>query len=384
MKFVAKSSDLIKAVQSCSRVIVAASASPILTNLLIDCASKKDDGIVRLFATDLEMYYEVFIPAKIEIPGEVMVSSKMFSSVLDIFSSTGEVEFDCNKENFNINLSGGKTESTLFGMPPDDFPQFPALSGVEAHKIKIPFSKLQSIIKNTSYAISADQAKPAYCGLYFKALNDSLRAVATDGKRLTLAEYSFSGGAIAEHGEIIILSKVISELAKNICDPAADEVEILIYPNQVAFKTRMFSYYSRLIEGKFPDYNMVIPKECKIKLAANVAEMSRELKKMLPMASESSNTVKLNILNDKIIYTAKSPKSGSIKSESPVTAITPGELEINFNAKFFIDALSVIRSEECYLEFNVVSSPVKIYPKEELADENHVHVLMPVRPGFNV
>lgn len=384
MKFVAKSTDLIKAVQSCSRVIVSASPSPILTNILIDCSSRKDSGLIRLFATDLEMYYEVFIQAQIEDGGEVMVSSKMFSSILDVFSSTETVTFSCNKENFNIELSGGKTESTLFGMPPDDFPQLPIFDSSTPFTFKLPLLKLQSIIKNTSYAISTDQVKPAYCGLYFKTIEKAVRAVATDGKRLTMAEYKFDNDSIKEHGEIIIISKVINELSKNTCEQPGDEVEISIYSNQAAFKTKNYSYYSRLIDGKFPDYNMVIPKEHKIKLAAGVTEMLRELRKMMPIASESSNTVKLNISGDKILYSARSPKSGSIKSESTVTAMEPGELEINFNAKYFIDVLSTIKSDECILEFNLVQSPVKIYPKEEIDGETHIHVLMPVRPGFNV
>ncbi len=383
MKFVAKSTDLIKAVQSCSRVIVSASASPILTNILIDCSSKKDAGLIRLFATDLEMYYEIFIEAQIEESGVAMVSSKMFASVLDVFSSTDSITFSCNKENFNIELSGGKTESTLFGMPPDDFPQLPIFDSASPYTFKVPLAKLQSMIKSTSYAVAVDQVKPAYCGLYFKTLEKTLRAVATDGKRLTMSEYKFEDDSIKEHGEIIIISKVINEISKNSCD-AQDEVEISIYSNQAAFKTKNYSYYSRLIDGKFPDYNMVIPKEYKIKLSASVSEIMRELRKMMPIASESSNTVKLNISGDKILYSARSPKSGSIRSESTVNVIEGGELEINFNAKYFIDVLSTIKSDECVLEFNLVQSPVKIYPKVELEGEIHVHVLMPVRPGFNV
>ncbi len=384
MKFVAKSNDLIKAVQSCSRVISSASSSPILTNILIDGINKKDEGMIRLFVTDLEMYYEIFIPAQIEESGEVMVSSKMFASVLDVFSSVETISFSCNKENFNIELSGGKTESTLFGMATEDFPQLPIFDSASPYTFKVPLAKFQAMIKSTGYAIALDQIKPAYCGLYLKTIEKALRTVATDGKRLTLAEYKFDSDSIKDYGEIIILSKVINELSKNTCESPQEEIEISIYSNQAAFKTKHYSYYSRLIDGRFPDYNMVIPAEHKIKLSVGVNEMLRELRKMMPIASESSNTVKLSISGEKIIFSARSPKSGSIKSETSVKAVEAGELEINFNAKYFIDALTTIKSEECFLEFNLVQSPVKIYPSGELDGESHIHILMPVRPGFNV
>lgn len=383
MKFVAKTNELIKAVQSCSKVIATASASPILTNILIDCISKKDDGLIRLFVTDLEMYYEVFVLANIEISGEVMVSWKTFSNVLEVFSGTENITFICNKENFNIELSAGNTECTLYGMPSDDFPQMPTWDTNSSYQFKMPLLKLQSLIKNTSYAISLEQIKPAYCGLYFKPLNNAIRAVSTDGKRLALCEYQIENSEIKEYNEVIVISKVINELSRNTCE-AGEDVEILICPNQIAFKTKHYAYYSRLIDAKFPDYNMVIPKECKLKLSVPVNELIRELKKMLPIASESSNTVKFNITNDKIVFSAKSPKSGSIKSELKIEPLISGELEINFNAKFFMDAVGTIKSTNCILEFNTPQTPVKIYPKEELENEMHIHVLMPVRPGFNV
>jgi len=386
MKLTTRCNELIKAVQSCSRVIVSASPSPVLTNILIDCNSKKDEGMVRLFATDLEMYYEVFVPASIEEPGEVMVSSKTFTETLGSFSDEGEITISCNTENFNIEIRGSniasKAECTIFGLAPDDFPSLPTFDKGENFSFKYSLSKLQSMIRDTIYAASTDQVKPAYCGMCLKILTTGLRAVSTDGKRLAFCEHTITGTELKEHNELIIMSKVLNEIAKCHYDENNDEIEIVIFSNQIAFKSKTYSYYARLIEGKFPDYNQVIPKDCKIKVSGNISEMSNRLRKTLSIAKENSNTIKLNVGSSSIIYTAKSTRVGSMKIESPITMISGSDIEINFNAKFLLDLLATIKSEECILEFTNPQAPVKVYPKQEITDESHVHILMPVRPGF--
>jgi len=384
MDFVAKYNDLMKAVQSCSRVIVSASPSPILTNILIDCNSRKDEGLVRLFATDLEMYYETFVPAEIKVTGEVMISAKIFTEVLGSFSGDNDLSVSCNKENFNIEIKGGKSETkcTLFGLPPDDFPNLPPVE--KLYTFKFSLTRLQSMIRDTLYAASTEQVKPAYCGMCLKVLNNGLRSISTDGKRLAFCEFSMPETQTLEQNEIIIMAKVLHEISKSAADPSGDDIDISICSNQIAFQAKNYSYYARLIEGKFPDYNQVIPKDVKIKLTAKVGETTDNLKKMLPIARENGFTIKMNVASDAITCTAKSTKMGSMVSKSPVSMHQGSDFEINFNVRFFIDILNTIKSEECVMEFTNPQAPVKIYPQQEITNENHIHILMPVRPGFNM
>lgn len=382
MKFTTKYSELVKAVQSCTRVIAAASPSPILTNILIDASSNKEKGLVRLFATDLEMYYEIFIAATIEIPGDVMVSAKIFNEILGSFSGETEISFNCNTENFNINLKNNKLECTIFGIAPDDFPALPFFEKI--YSFNFSLAKLQQTIKDTLYAASVEQVKPVFCGLCLKPLNNGIRAIATDGKRLAFAEYQLPDSQLKEQNEIIIMAKVLNEISKCQSDPENDEIEIMVCSNQIAFKAKSYSYYARLIEGKFPDYNQVIPKDKKLKVIAKVSEFSDSLKKTIPIAKDNSYSAKFNIADNMLVCSAKSTKIGSMELKTSV-AIEEGEsIEINFNVKFFIEILSTIKSDECIMEYTTPQAPVKIYPKEELTNENHIHILMPVRPGFTV
>lgn len=385
MEFVAKYNDLIKAVQSCSRVIVSASPSPILTNILVDCNSKKDENLVRLFATDLEMYYETFVPASIKTPGEFMISAKMLSENLaGSFPGASDLSIACNPENFNVEIKGGKrdTKITLFGLPPDDFPSLPPVE--KLYTFNFSLSKLQSMIRDTLYAASTEQVKPAYCGMCLKVLNGGLRSISTDGKRLAFCEFSTPEQATIEQNEIIVMAKVLHEILKCHVDPAGDGIDISICSNQIAFQAKNYSYYARLIEGKFPDYNQVIPKDVKIRITARVDETIENLETTRNIARENGYTMKLNLTSDTMTCSAKSTKAGNVVSKSPVKMEQGSDFEINFNVRFFIDILGTVKSEECVMEFTNPQAPVKIYPAQEISSEKHVHILMPVRPGFNM
>ena len=242
-------------------------------------------------------------------------------------------------------------------------------------KLKMAQNKVKAMLRRTSYAVSTDENRYVLNGLYFSFKENKLTIVATDGRRLALAEEDLELPEAA-HIEAIVPTKAIQELGRLLGDEG--EVELQLTENQVSFKINNESgnealIVSKLVEGAYPNYKQVIPAESKQRVTMDKEELQHALRRAEIMTSDKSNSVKMTFSENNLTITSNSPEVGESRE---TMAINYGgeEVSIAFNPQFFIDPLKALEADEVHFEFTDQLSP-------GVVKTNHpfLYVIMPMR-----
>ncbi len=361
MKFKVKCDNLYKQLHACQRVIGATTISPILANIYIQV---DESGSVSVMATDLEIFYQGSLEAEIEESGAMMVPARNLVEILGTLPQQETLEI-ISTEDYRMEIKSDNAEYSLFGSAPEDFPSLPDID--EINMIKFPLATFKNMLNKVVYAVSTDEAKRELCGVLLQGDGNNFRMVATDGRRLGLTEIEVKEEFNAFE-DVIVPAKVMKEINKF---PDGDiDLEMKVCKTQIVFTIGKTAYTSRLIEGKYPSYNNVIPdaKCCNIKIDTGL--LLKNLRGIMPIARDISFTVKCRFEADKMEITALSSKIG--KGKRTVDITNDGEpITISYNAKYLQDCLNSINSE--YVIFEPTSSvkATKIYPCEQPDGEKH-------------
>jgi DNA polymerase-3 subunit beta len=288
-----------------------------------------------------------------------------------------EVELDCPGGDAQLSLRAGRFATSLVVLPVEDYPSMTA--GTLAHRFHLPSLVLRGLIDRTRFAISTEETRYYLNGIYLHATEADgtrvLRAVATDGHRLARVEEPLPEGAGSMPG-VIIPRKTVGELRK-LLDEESGEVEIALSDTRIQFRVGPIQLTSKLIDGTFPEYERVIPRDNDKVLTVGKKDFSDAVARVAAISSERSRPVKLSLGRDLLVLTASSPDQGTATEELDGDRVTyeSGPLEIGFQARYLNDITDQI-ADRVEFRFADGSAPTVV---RDAADLSALYVLMPMR-----
>ena len=355
---------LSKALNNVSRIAVGKVTLPILNNVLIRVLDKK----VSLVTTNLDMAIIDYLPVSNCKDGVITVPAKLLAEFVSNLPKGEKITI--TEKNDKITITAGKYKSTINGSPADDFPELPEIEEKSAVIFKLGIDDFKNGVSQVAIASSNDMTRPALTGIYFNTNDKTLAIAATDGYRL--AEKILVKNVQSEVG-VIVPTSSLQEVLHSINDEM-DEIEISFNEDLARFRMGEIEVISKLIDGSFPDYRRLIPKDNNIKL-----ELSREeLVRVTKLAALFAKSV-----NGAIVCEAKKPDSFSIKSvaselgenDSKIETEVNNEGKINLNSRFLTDALNALEEKDIIFEFSNTISPVVLRNKK---NNNYTHIIMPL------
>ncbi|MFC1631804.1 DNA polymerase III subunit beta [Candidatus Omnitrophota bacterium] len=363
MKFKSTKEDLLKAIQILQNVVSSKATLPILSNLLIETQK----GKIFMAATDLDVGISLtFTPLAISEEGSITIPAKRFSDIVRELPD-GEANIIARKNN-SVSIEIHKCFFKLMGLPKEEFPKIPKLT--EKEGITLNQSLLRNMLNLTSFAVSHDETRYILNGVLFVVKDKSIRLVATDGRRLALIEKELEVGAGFKK-EAIIPTKAIQELMRNLGDEGA--VKIIFGENQISFQFNNISLISRLIEGQFPNYEQIVPKEGKGKITVDREQFLWAAKRAAILTSADSQSIKLDLFKDKLIFSKNSPDMGEAKEEIDIEH-KGSEFSIGFNPHYLIDVLKSLKDPQISFELSGPENPGIIR-----VPDNYVYIVLPMQ-----
>lgn len=375
MKIKIQVEALSKALGDVNGIVERKNITPILSNVMI----KGEHGSVSLYTTDNSLYITKTIDAEILAEGETTVPAGQLFDTIKKLNPKNTIELSLTGNHLMLSCGGFKGKLPV--LPTEDFPKDPHKNQKTSNnKFKIKLDVFKFLINKTRHAISLDESRYFLNGIYFhKAEKDGtnlLRAVATDGHRLALAENDLPAGA-EDMPSIIIPRKTVEELHKiNDKITPSEEVEITVESNIVSFKYSSLLLTSNVIEGNFPDYNPVIPTVQNHTIEVDTEELKSAIDLVSTFSEEKIRAVKLHAKESDLIVSA-TKENGLSEGEQSIPLITPCEdILISFNSKYLIDILNLIENKSAKIILSSSTAPALIKDKDTMKD---LFVIMPMR-----
>lgn len=369
MKVEVVQDNLAKALGMATRIVGVRSTLPILNNVLL----KTEKGKLRLSATDLEVGISTWVGAKIEKEGSYTVPAKLFG---DYIAAGSGKTIRLEKQEAALKVADGQGEAAIKGLPADEFPVIPELTGTSL--FSLPPIILKEALKKVIIAAALDETRPTLAGVLFWKAGNLLRVTATDSYRLAEAKITLGkaeGKSADSETKVIIPQRVAQELIR-LLEGADEIIEVAVSENQALFKAASFTLVSRLIEGEFPSYTDIIPAKGATDMSLSTDEFLRSVKVASLFAREIGNHITLLAKpKGELTVQASSPQVGEHVAHLPAT-ITGEDQSVSFNARFLTDALASIGSKETAIVFTGKTSPA-VFREEGNAD--FLHLVMPLR-----
>lgn len=344
-----------------AKILPVHSQIPILSHILVEA---KEEGLF-ITATNLEFGAQVKIPAKITETGKMALPGKYF---LEIISSLPKDKLILRKEKESAELSSRDSKFTLQALPSEEFPKL--FDQVTGEQLIIDKKAIDAIFSKVLLSISQEDSRPELTGICIVRKEGKEEIVATDGYRLSL--YLNTKTKPHEDGVIILSSKLVQEIVSLKSDGV---LFIERTTNQAIFQTEDIVLVGRLIAGRYPQYEKILPKTFKTKLTADKNRFFQETKLASIFARENANILSLRISDGKILLFAKS--SGVGESNAQIDVEQDGDdTEIAFNARYLLDFLKQCDGEEVVVELNSSLEPAKFI---DSANPGYFHIIMPVR-----
>jgi len=362
MKIEVDKNTLLKGVSTAQNAISIRSTLPILSNILLEAG--KDE--LTIIGTDLDMGIISSIPVKTSSPGSITVPAKKF---LDIIKELPEstVSISVRKNNMT-HITCENTHFKIMGIPKDDFPKLPEFKDRES--ITIDQSTLKTMLNMTSFAISRDETRYILNGVHVSIKKNLIQMVATDGRRLALIQRQIDQQK-GINKKTIIPAKTAQELSRNLKDEG--KVSVSFGENQVMFDLGDSVIISRVIEGEFPDYEQVIPKENKDKAVVEREKFLLAARRASLLTSQDSQAIKIDLNKDKMIISKNSPDIGEAREELDVK-YGGSPFSIGFNPSYLIDVLKNLKEESVGFEVQNPEKPGVIRLKDD-----YIYVVLPMQ-----
>jgi DNA polymerase III subunit beta len=376
MKFIIQRDRLVQSVQDVMKAVTSRTTIPILTGIKIVATM---DG-VTLTGSDSDISIESFIPkeedgdeiVEIKQSGAIVLQAKFFSEIVKKLP-TDAVEIEVLNHLQTV-IRSGKSEFNLNGLDAEEYPHLPLIE--ENNKFHIETDLLKAMIRQTVFAVSTSETRPILTGVNLKIENNELTCIATDSHRLALRKAKID----TENNEsynVVIPGKSLNELSK-IIDDTNDLIDIVITENQVLFKAKHLLFFSRLLEGNYPDTSRLIPNESKTDVIVKTKEFLQAIDRASLLAREGkNNVVKFSTIEDGVIeISSNTPEVGKVIEEIQTQSVEGEELKISFSAKYMMDALKALEGTDIKVSFTGAMRPFVIRPFQ---DESILQLILPVR-----
>ena len=370
MKFSIERAALLRAVNHVQGVVEKRNTVPILSNVLM----KADNGVLSLAATDMDLEINEAVAAQIDESGSTTVPAHMLHDIVRKLPDSASIDFTLDPDGHSMTVKSGRSNFKLSCLPTADFPEIGV--GELPSEFSISSSDLRALIDRTKFAMSTEETRYYLNGIYLHSLESEgvslLRAVATDGHRLSRYEMPCPAGAENIPG-IIVPRKAVLEIRKLI-EEAADTIKINISESKIRFTFDHIVMTSKLIDGTFPDYDRVIPKGNDKIVELDPKVFTSAIDRVSTISDGKTRAVKIAMNGKTMTLSASTPEAGSATEEVEISS--DANIEIGFNARYLLDITSQLDGEGCRITLADSASPTII---QDNSDPSALYVLMPLR-----
>jgi DNA polymerase-3 subunit beta len=311
---------------------------PVLSNILIEA---RKDGI-RLSGTDLDIAVSTTVPAEVDDEGAITLPAKKLSDIARELPAAS-VRISASGEQ-RAQIECGKSRFRLHGLPRDEFPSFPQVNFEGSWKVAA--KDLHKLVGHVAFAVSTEESRPILNGVLWELRKDRMRMVATNGHRLARMEVALEKGSA--QADLIVPPKALEQIRRLF--GVDDEVEIARSENHLGFRAGGTLVYTRLIEGPYPNYEQVIPRENDKFATVDRVAMSSALRRMSIVASDQTHRIRLHFTGGTLKFSVQTPDLGEAQDEMPVT-YEGDSLEIGFNAAYLLELLKYMPTDEVRFTF---------------------------------
>jgi DNA polymerase-3 subunit beta len=348
--------------QQVQNVVSTRTTLPILSNVLLQAK----EGAVHLTTTDLDVGVRGSFEANVDKVGATTLPARrLFTIIRELPSSEIAIEVDGKNA---ASIRSGQSFFKILGLPEEEFPPLPKFENAKV--VTMRQKDLYDGLRKTAYAISTDETRYVLNGVLFSFKENKLTLVATDGRRLAMLDIELEFPRSHE-AEIIVPTKAVTELQRLLKDDG--EVKISVGSGQIAFDLNNTLLVSKLIEGNYPNYKQVIPSEAKERVTLERETFLNSLRRVSLLASDKSNSIKLNFSKNNIEITANTPEVGEARESLPV-AYKGRDFSIAFNPEFLMAPLRNLTEDEVFFDLIDEMSPGVLKIQTPF-----LYVLMPMR-----
>lgn len=340
---------------------------PVLGNLLLETT----DRGVRLSATDLDVAVSTEIVGEVEHSGALTLPAKKLAEIARELPSA-PVKLAALGEQ-RATLECGRSKFKLLGLPRDEFPSFPSVSYEK--NIRVRSGDLQKLISHTAFAVSTEESRPILNGVLWEIQGHRLQMVATNGHRLAkmnLESNLGSGGNFV----FIIPPRALEQVRRLF--PADEELEIGVGENHLSFRSPVTTVVTRVIEGPYPNYDQVIPRDNDKSAVLDRAAFASALRRMAIVASDQTHRVRLSFNTALVKFSVQTPDVGEAQDELPVQ-FTGDPLDIGFNGNYLLEILRYLPTDDVKLTLKGPERAVVLTPEGWNDTAEYLCLLMPLR-----
>ena len=365
----------LQALNTTKRAISSKNAIPVLSTLKIEVSK---EGI-SLTGSNGQISIENFIAVQdenagllVSSPGAILLEASFF---INVVSSLPDIVLDFKEiEQKLVLLTSGKSEITLKGKEAELYPRLQEVSTTKP--LILETKVLKDIINETAFAASTQESRPILTGVHFVLTdNHSLKTVATDSHRMSQRKIQLE--TAGDNFDVVIPSRSLREFTSVFSDDI-ETVEVFFSNNQLLFRSQHISFYTRLLEGTYPDTDRLIPKDFNTTVTFDTANLRHAMERARLLSNATQNgTVKLDIQNGVVSAHVNSPEVGKVNEELDILAVNGEDLMISFNPTYLIDALKAVGNEQVKISFISPIRPFTLVPNAE--SEDFIQLITPVR-----
>ncbi|MFC5631559.1 MULTISPECIES: DNA polymerase III subunit beta [Streptococcus] len=365
----------LQALNATKRAISSKNAIPILSSLKLEITN----STIILTGSNGQISIENTISSQddnagllITQPGGILLEANFF---INIVSSLPDVTLDFEEiEHHQVVLRSGKSEITLKGKDIDQYPRLQEV--ITTNPLLFDTKILKDIISQTAFAASTQESRPILTGVHMTLKNHKFfKSVATDSHRMSQRQIELEKST--EDFDVVIPSRSLREFSAVFGDDV-EQVELFLSQSQVLFRSEHTSFYTRLLEGNYPDTDRLLTNTFETEVTFNSSALRQSMERAQLISNASQNgTVKLEISNGKVSAHVNSPEVGKVNEEIDVIELTGNDLTISFNPTYLIDALKVLKSTTVVIRFISNVRPFTLIPGDDT--ENFIQLITPVR-----
>lgn len=366
MRFTISREKLQEGLTAVAASIPAKTTLPVLANILVETTERG----IRLSGTDLDIAVSTEVSADVESSGAITIPAKKLSEIARELPPA-PVKVGAVGEQ-RITLECGRSKFKLLGLPRDEFPTFPQVRFDSSWRVRS--GDLQKLISHTSFAVSTEESRPILNGVLWELRPDRMRMVATNGHRLTRMDLPIPGSSPGS--DLIIPPKALDQVRRLF--PAEEDLEIAQGDNHLGFRSPFTAVYTRLIEGPYPNYEQVIPRDNDRVATSDKVALISALKRMSVIASDQTHRIRLSFNAGLLRFSVQTPDLGEAQDELPIR-FTGDPIDIGFNANYLLEILRYIPTDEVRITLKAPERAVTVEPENWSDPASYLCLVMPLR-----